>query len=83
LGKGVRICERYRIVRTRSNHLFSIATSMDSWGACDDSPLTSFTPGALASRIETHGGFSVPGRLVVEAIRREDSGKEVTSRDKR
>lgn len=73
VGNGVRICERYRLARSRSGLLFSIALSSDPWGACDDSPLTSATPQALADRLNSHGGFSVPGRLVVESLRREDA----------
>jgi hypothetical protein len=64
LGKVVRVCERYSIlrepVRNGHSHCFSIQRPNSEWRLCDDTPLISLTPHGLAGRALTHGGFLVP-----------------------
>jgi hypothetical protein len=62
IDNGVHVSERYRILRSRTGYLFSIATVGDRSVSCDATPLATVTPEALAERLETHGGFSIPGR---------------------
>ena len=67
IGGSVRVCEGYVILRGNGGYCFSIDDAENPWVPCDHVPLTSFTPDALAERMETHGGFLVPGPLVLEA----------------
>jgi hypothetical protein len=68
IGGLAKVCEEYVILRSPidhyQNHCFSISSVDDPWVPCDFEPLRSTTPQALADRIETHGGFVVPGRSV-------------------
>ena len=69
IGRTVGVCERYWILKSSSGYVFSVAPADAPWQVpCDFSPLPSATPEALAERLETHGGFSVPGRRLVEAL---------------
>ncbi len=65
----VRVCERYRLLNVQlSNQVskgFCIALESDEWTPCSYEPLVDVTPEALAERLETRGGFSVPGESVV------------------
>ena len=66
IGGKVRICESYvilRFPRGGGNFCFSISNIDEPWIPCDDAPLTSTSPEALAERLATHGGFLVPGSL--------------------
>jgi hypothetical protein len=45
---------------------FSIADAGKPWHRCRFDQLTQFDPEALAKRSITHGGFSVPGQLLLE-----------------
>jgi len=67
IGGSVGVCERYVILRGNRGYCFSILDADEPWVPCDHEPLTSFTPGALAERLETHGGFLVPGVAVEDA----------------
>ena len=66
VGGTVRVCEGYDILRGAGDYCFSVLDADEPWVPCDHEPLTSFTPEALAERLETHGGFLVPGAAVVE-----------------
>jgi hypothetical protein len=63
----VRVCEGYAILRGAESCCFSILDADEPWVPCDHEPLTSFTPEALTERLRTHGGFLVPGALVIDA----------------
>ncbi len=64
IGGSVGVCERYVILRGNGGYCFSILDADKPWVPCDYEPLTSFTPEALARRMETHGGFLVPGAVL-------------------
>jgi hypothetical protein len=64
IGRTVRVCERYVILRGNGGYCFSIQDADEPWVPCDHEPLTSFTAEALAERVQTHGGFFVPGGAV-------------------
>jgi len=66
LGGTVRVCEGYDILRGAGSYCFSVLDADEPWVPCDHEPLNWFTPEALAERLETHGGFLVPGTAVVE-----------------
>jgi hypothetical protein len=73
IGGAVQVCERYVILRDAipkggGTYCFSIAAADKPWVPCDNTPLTSFDAGSLAERLTTHGGFSVPGPAVLEAL---------------
>jgi hypothetical protein len=69
IGGEVQVCESYSIVRFRhsasGSYCFSILDAEKPWSPCDYQPLRATTPEALAERIETHGGFSVPGHQIL------------------
>jgi hypothetical protein len=67
IGRTVRVCERYVILRGNGGHCFSIQEADEPSVPCDHEPLTNFTLEALVERMQTHGGFLVPGNLVVDA----------------
>jgi len=67
IGGKVRVCQGYVILRGAGNYCFSILDADEPWIPCDHEPLTSFTPEALAERLQTHGGFFVPGPDVLDA----------------
>jgi len=67
IGGNVEVCERYVILRGNGGYCFSILDAAEPWVPCDHEPLTSFTAEALAERLETHGGFLVPGPVVLDA----------------
>ena len=69
IGGGVRVCQGYVILRGAGNYCFSILDADEPWIPCDHEPLTSFTPEALVERLQTHGGFLVPGAAVEDATR--------------
>ena len=66
LGGTVRVFSS--ILQGWTNHVWSIARAADPWTPCNNEPLTATTPGALVSRIETHGGFFVPGDEVLRGL---------------
>jgi hypothetical protein len=70
-GIKVRVFERYRLLSVDlpdgSARMFCIAIEDDEWTPCSYLPLTSATPEALAERLATRGGFSVPGNEIVDA----------------
>ncbi len=80
IGGAVEVCERYVILRGNGGYCFSIQDADEPWIPCDHEPLTSFTPEALAERLETHGGFLVPGDALVEARSDESGRRESNSR---
>jgi hypothetical protein len=41
-----------------------IADADDQWVPCDNTPITSTTPEALAERLQTHGGLLMPGTSI-------------------
>ena len=59
LGRTVRAFSS--ILQGWTNHCWSIARNEVPWIPCSIEPLTATTPGALAQRLRTHGGFLVPG----------------------
>ena len=67
-GTKVRVFERYGLLGVdldnRTTKMFCIADAEKPWVPCSYQPLTSVTPEALAERLNTRGGFSVPGRLL-------------------
>jgi hypothetical protein len=70
IGGSVRICESYvilRFPRGGGNACFSIANVDEPWIPCDHTPLKSISPEALADRLNSHGGFSVPGSQLIRA----------------
>jgi hypothetical protein len=71
-GTNVRVFEDYRILGVDVEHgsrkVFCIALPGDTWTPCNYEPLESVTPDALAARLSTHGGFSVPGHLLIGDI---------------
>jgi hypothetical protein len=68
IGGTVIVCNRYRLLKSGGGSCFSIADAEDPWRPCDYEPLTSATPEALAERLQTHGGFLVPGHLVLDQL---------------
>jgi len=64
---AVEVCEPYVILRGNGGYCFSVLDADKSWVPCVHEPLTSFTPEALAERLETHGGFLVPGPAALDA----------------
>ena len=66
IGGTVRVCEPYDILRGAGSYCFSILGADEQWVPCDHEPLTSFTPEALVERLQTHGGFLVPGTALVD-----------------
>jgi hypothetical protein len=66
IGGKIRICEGFGILKGGGDFCFSIKEIDKPWIPCDDSPLTSTSPEALAERLATHGGFLVPGNLLGE-----------------
>ena len=79
IGGGVGVCERYSILRTPSrdgHYVFCIADVDEPWVPCDYSPLTSASPEALVERLETHGGFMVPGLQVLETLADDESNQQ-------
>jgi hypothetical protein len=67
ISGSVGVCERYVILRGNGGYCFSILDADKPWIPCDHEPLTSFTAEALAERLQTHGGFLVPGVAVEDA----------------
>ena len=70
IGGNVRICESYVILRFPQgggNACFSISEIDEPWIPCDHTPLKSISPEALAERLNTHGGFLVPGSQLLRA----------------
>ena len=67
-GTKVRVFERFSLLSVdldnRTTKMFCIADADKLWVPCSYQPLTSVTPEALAERLNTRGGFSVPGRLL-------------------
>lgn len=72
IGGRVGFCKEYSILRHpgrgQSGACFSVADAEAPWIPCDNTPLTSTTPEALAERLRTHGGFTVPGRSVIDSL---------------
>lgn len=68
IGGEVRVCESYEILRGGGSYCFSISPIDRDWRPCDFTPLRSATPEALAERMQSHGGFSVPGRLAIDSL---------------
>jgi hypothetical protein len=72
IGAEVHLCEEYCALRFDLDHwrswVFSIRDAEKSWVPCDDAPLRSTSWGELARRLETHGGFTVAGRLLTDAV---------------
>ena len=68
LGAKVRVVERFHMLGVdlpNGRHGgFCIALETDKWTPCSYEPLTDVTPEALAERLGTRGGFSVPGESV-------------------
>lgn len=68
IGTKVRVSERYYLLGVdlpdHTCKVFSIALDDAQWTPCSYLPLTDVTPEALAERLETRGGFSVPGESV-------------------
>jgi len=64
----VRVCASYSILRGGGGYCFSIVDVDEPWIACDHRPLRSVTPEALAERMKSHGGFTVPGRVVLDSL---------------
>ena len=68
-GAKVRVSERYRLLNVQlSNHVsrgFCVALESDEWTTCSYELLADVTPESLADRLESRGGFSVPGESVV------------------
>jgi hypothetical protein len=66
IGGKVQVCEGFGILRFPhggGNFCFSVKEIDKPWIPCDDTPPTSTSPEALAERLNTHGGFLVPGSL--------------------
>lgn len=85
IGRSVEVCERYVILRGIGGYCFSILDADTPWVPCVHEPLTSFTVEALAERLQTHGGFLVPGPVVLDArilpkVRYLERSRDVLSR---
>jgi len=65
VGGAVAVCEKYGVLRG-GGAAFSICNADELWTECDYSPIASTSFGALAERMHTHGGFSVPGEVIVD-----------------
>ena len=64
VGHGpVRVATGWALLRW-ADYCFSIARDDGSWPPCRNDPLTVVTPDALAERLRTHGGFSVPAGML-------------------
>jgi hypothetical protein len=65
LGDEVTVCEAYSILRFAISHFqrrcFSIISADEPWTPCSYQPRFPATPEGLAQRLNTRGGFSVPG----------------------
>ena len=65
-GAKVRVSERFRMLGVdladHTSRGFCIALEKDQWRPCSYEPLTEVTSEALAERLESRGGFSVPGQ---------------------
>ncbi|MGB9112013.1 MAG: hypothetical protein WCF24_04720 [Acidimicrobiales bacterium] len=74
IGGDVRINDEFVIPlsgrNNRGGYCFSIADAEWDWEPCDDTPLSSMSPDALAARLKSHEGFSVPSRSVLRAAKR-------------
>jgi hypothetical protein len=67
IGGAVSVVDRYFILRG-GGACFSIQDFDEPWTECDFTPLTSTTFDALAERINTHGGYTVPGQELVRQL---------------
>ena len=68
IGGTVIVCSSFSLLKSESGSCFSIAQDDGPWRPCDYQPLNSAKPDALAERLETHGGFLVPGDLILDEI---------------
>lgn len=70
VGNPVRVSPAWSILRTPeirgSSQCFSICGPEEDWLPCRYDRLTSVAPEALAERLQTHGGFLVPGVAVTD-----------------
>jgi hypothetical protein len=69
IGGSVSVVERFVILRGGVT-CFSIQEADEPWIECDYSPLTSTTFDALAERLRTHGGYTVPGQELVRQLKK-------------
>lgn len=67
IGGFVAVCEKWSVLRGGGG-AFSIASTKRPWIECDFTPLTSTSFEALAERMRSHGGYSVPGSIVVDQL---------------
>jgi hypothetical protein len=68
VGEQVRVFEGYGLLGVAIDHFvsqsFCIADADKPWRLCSIAPLISATPESLAERLESRGGFTVPGELL-------------------
>jgi hypothetical protein len=64
IGGMVHVCEKYSLLHADDGHYFSIADPSRVWRICDFTPFTATTFDELALRMESHGGFSIPGEVM-------------------
>lgn len=77
LGATVAVCEKFAVLRS-GGAAFSIGRADAPWIECDYTPLTAITLDALAERMLSHGGYSVPNEVIADLLDQED-GDEVQS----
>ena len=68
IGGSVAVCERWSVLRGGGGGAFSIAKTSRAWRPCDYTPLTDITFEGLAERMRSHGGYSVPGSVVLDQL---------------
>lgn len=75
VGGTIQACERFCLLKNVAGYCFSIVDADRPWTPCDFEPITSFSPEALAERLQTRGGFSVPSHLLFEDGAGDDNEK--------
>lgn len=67
-GTKVQVFEDYGLLGVDMDHYtyrcFCIADAERPWTPCSYEPMVATTPEALADRLASRGGFSVPGQVV-------------------
>lgn len=85
-GMKVRVFERYGLLGVENDHFsghrFCVVDAAEPLVPCSYEPLVSVTPEALAERLRTRGGFSVPGDALIRAVHTDDGiGESSTTHD--
>lgn len=66
IGGTVQICDKYSLLISGDDY-FSILNTNEPLGPCKYDALTSTSFDALAERLRTHGGYTVPGSQVLDS----------------